>query len=56
MTNGSKVLIYLSYLLFLKDLLLQVLQKERYQSQINQNSQRQNLNNHVAQIKTLKED
>ena len=31
MTNGSKVLIYLSFLL------LYVMQKERYQSQINKN-------------------
>ena len=36
MKNGSKILIYLSFLLFLKDLLLKVMQKERYQSQINQ--------------------
>ena len=37
MPKGYKVLIYLSFLLFLKDFLLQVMQKERYQSQINQN-------------------
>jgi hypothetical protein len=37
MTNDSKVLIYLSFLLFLRDLLFEVMQKERYQSQINQN-------------------
>ena len=34
MTNGSKVLIYLSFLLFLKE---EEMQKERYQSQIDQN-------------------
>ena len=37
MTNGSKVLIYLSFLLLLKDLLLYGMQKEKYESQINQN-------------------
>ena len=37
MTNCSKAQIYLSFLLFLKDLLLYLMQKERYQSQINQN-------------------
>ena len=31
MTNGPKVLIYLSFLWILKDLLLQVMQEERYQ-------------------------
>ena len=34
MTNGSKVLIYLSFLLLLKDLLLYGMQKEKYELEL----------------------